>query len=291
MPIKELKASSLDEFWDIISPVGELVRNMQSPIFRGQGDSAWLLSPVIFRRQVESKYKSKVLEYSQTEQIVLFEYLMLCGFLNSLDDIGLAVPNDSLEFRELMSFENFSVRYGTDGTGWPSKEYFSFLAMAQHHGIPTRLLDWTRQPFVAAYFAASQALGLEEISDRLSVWIVDANSLYVFGDELECVSVPGSTSYNLSSQKGVFLVNRQKNNMYRHSPFLPGLLENSINQLFEGSESCMVYKVTLPAIKAGDLLFRCFKFGFSAATLFPGFDGAAKAALEYKMAKRLSGRL
>jgi len=51
------------------------------------------------------------------------------------------------------------------------EESLRWLSLLQHHGAPTRLLDWTYSIYVAAYFAAEQGSG------EFAVWVVNKDWL------------------------------------------------------------------------------------------------------------------
>lgn len=275
---KVISCSSAQELLEHLSPLRATWPEKHF-VFRGQPDADYGLEASAHRLNgritAPNKYGSKDIH---TLQQVAFEASVVRRFLEGCDLCGLLVPGDTYELRHRL--ENAFV-YAMRPGEWPPREMHPVLAVAQHHGVPTCLLDWSWRSYVAAYFAASSALGMEKMPSFLAIWALDVSpEARSEWKGLELVKLAGGTSANLAAQAGLFTVSRITQEPT--STFIP----TPLSDRYPHHHGVKLAKYTLPTTQAAALLKACAQLGVSASTLFPGYDGVAKEVLDIANSER-----
>ncbi|MCO6360026.1 FRG domain-containing protein [Roseivirga pacifica] len=175
-----------------------------------------------------------------------------------------------------------------------------WYSLIQHYGAPSRLLDFSKSPYVAAYFAFEEASSSN--AERVGIWVINkiilfqkalnhlklkpkrqtTGNRYAFQDEdfqkVIDMSQDGNTScifptepffqnqrYHL--QQSIFLA--------QSNPFIP--LYQQLSFIPSDIIHKAIKKITIPTSEKNKAIQDMIKMNITRATLFPGLDGYAKS--------------
>lgn len=263
--------------------------------FRGQWKDEWCVAPSAWRPDARYLVNGKWQASPQTSgEQCQAEYEMVRRFFRLGDVQGLPLPGDSAKLRARLEHSELE-KFDKKGA-WPPPKMHWLIAIAQHYGIPTRFIDWTRKPLIASWFAAEQAAkkcgesedeGTARPEGRFVVWAIHRRSDVLRDLGWEFTSAPRSAVPNLHLQSGIFTFRPVQRKKFASPKDVTALCSEVITKVGSEEARATIRAASVPWSQAGRLLTLLRDRFVQPTTVYAGYDGVARSVKEHRWRRPL----
>jgi hypothetical protein len=154
-----------------------------------------------------------------------------------------------------------------------NEDYWALLALAQHHGYPTPLLDWTKSPYVALFFAFKD-VKKDDKDGFVRIFRFDSHNwrsknrplfnLFDPHPSLTIEELPVIDNERAKAQQSVHMISNVDD------------IETLVTIFEYQFKEKYLTKIDLPVSLRSEMMRELEKMGITARTLFPGIEGACQ---------------